>query len=71
MKIEDVLHTFQKQEQGKQQRDTQEGTLLTLPQLHPPKPATKKPINATVITTGPGVIIATATASMNCFSESQ
>lgn len=31
----------------------------------PQKPTTKYPIKATVITTGPGVIIATATASTN------
>src|SRR5882757_7899744 len=37
----------------------------------PESPATRKPINATVITTGPGVIIATATASRNCWSFSQ
>jgi hypothetical protein len=37
----------------------------------PAAPATRKPMNATVITTGPGVIIATATASRNCRSSSQ
>src|SRR2546428_13162854 len=34
-------------------------------------PETRKPMNATVMTTGPGVIIATATASRNCRSLSQ
>src|SRR5262245_3792711 len=37
----------------------------------PASPATKKPMNATVITTGPGVMSATATASRNCWSSSQ
>src|SRR5213592_2948141 len=37
----------------------------------PTGPATKYPMNATVITTGPGVIIETATASRNCRSVSQ
>ena len=32
----------------------------------PARPATTNPIKPTVITTGPGVIIATATASKNC-----
>src|SRR5439155_1097106 len=34
-------------------------------------PATRYPMKATVMTTGPGVIIATATASTNCCSVSQ
>src|SRR5437870_10714284 len=34
----------------------------------PEMPATRYPIKATVMTTGPGVIIATATASTNCRS---
>src|SRR5262249_57522880 len=33
--------------------------------MAPAMPATRKPIKATVMTTGPGVIIATATASTN------
>ena len=33
--------------------------------IAPSGPATRKPMNATVMTTGPGVIIATATASRN------
>src|SRR5206468_1635433 len=37
----------------------------------PAGPATRYPMNATVITTGPGVIIDTATASMNWRSVSQ
>src|SRR2546427_10828411 len=37
----------------------------------PESPATRKPMNATVMTTGPGVIIATATASRNWRSFSQ
>src|ERR1044071_3079442 len=37
----------------------------------PARPATGKPMNATVMTTGPGVIIATATASRNWCSFSQ
>src|SRR5436190_17366004 len=37
----------------------------------PSGPATRYPMNATVITTGPGVIIDTATASRNCRSVSQ
>src|SRR5207247_10904005 len=37
----------------------------------PNGPATRYPMNATVITTGPGVIIDTATASRNCRSVSQ
>src|SRR6266702_3904613 len=37
----------------------------------PKGPATRYPMNATVITTGPGVIIETATASRNCRSVSQ
>src|SRR6266699_5770899 len=37
----------------------------------PTGPATRYPMNATVITTGPGVIIETATASRNCRSVSQ
>src|SRR6266850_5826216 len=37
----------------------------------PANPATRNPMNATVITTGPGVIIATATASRNWCSFSQ
>src|SRR6267143_1430735 len=37
----------------------------------PANPATRYPTKATVITTGPGVIIATATASRNCRSSSQ
>src|SRR6266496_4376332 len=37
----------------------------------PSGPATRYPMNATVITTGPGVIIETATASRNCRSVSQ
>ena len=36
----------------------------------PGNPATKYPMNPVVMTTGPGVIIATATASKNCLSES-
>src|SRR5205807_7382050 len=39
--------------------------------LAPAGPATRYPMNATVITTGPGVIIETATASRNCRSVSQ
>src|SRR5207249_1376218 len=39
--------------------------------IAPASPATRYPMNATVITTGPGVIIDTATASMNCRSVSQ
>ena len=35
------------------------------PKGAPAKPATRKPMKATVMTTGPGVIIATATASKN------
>jgi len=37
----------------------------------PAGPAIRYPMKATVMTTGPGVIIATATASRNCCSESQ
>src|SRR5215207_6526128 len=37
----------------------------------PSGPATRYPMNATVMTTGPGVIIATATASRNSWSVSQ
>ena len=37
----------------------------------PPMPATRYPMNPTTITTGPGVIMATAMASRNCGSVSQ
>src|SRR4051812_5916938 len=46
-----------------------QGTKVASAATHAPeKPAAKKPIKPTVITTGPGVIIATATASTNCCS---
>ena len=45
--------------------------LLPMNTIPPAGPATRYPMKATVMTTGPGVIIATATASRNCRSVSQ